>query len=105
MKTCTQLNGLKCLEVAIRKVYNMHIVTHPSAVAGRVIVAKYFQLSKLANSHLAKVGHEIIGNTQRVLTNQPASVCTDRIKVTNSGDTPSTVGLGHIRQYLLDHQF
>ncbi|MNG14356.1 hypothetical protein D3C84_981000 [compost metagenome] len=59
----------------------MDVVAYAGSVRGRIISAKNRELREFADCHLANVWEQVIGETIRILTHQPAWVCSNRIEI------------------------
>ena len=83
----------------------MNIVADTGSVVSRIIVAEYAETFQFADCHLCNIGHQIVWNTVRILTDQSAFMCADRIEITQESNAPLVVGCVYIPQDLFNHQF
>lgn len=90
--------------MAFCNIDNMDVVADASAINRVVIVAEYHQFRALAGGDLGNVGHEVVGCSLRVFTNQAAFVRADRIEVAQDHELILRVGPGGILKDLLDHE-
>ena len=85
------------------QIYHMDIIPHTGSVRCIIIVTEYSQFLELSNSNLSNIGHQIVGNTIRILSHGTALMGTNRIEVTKQNHIPLRVCLLNICQNLLQH--
>ena len=89
--------------MAVREVVDVQVVALAGAVGGRVVVAEDGQLLASPDGDLGEVGHEVVGDALRVLSDQPRRVGSGRVEVAQERDPPAWVGLDDVGQDALDH--
>ncbi|MNF55723.1 hypothetical protein D3C84_371950 [compost metagenome] len=82
----------------------MDVVAHAGAVRRRVVVAKHPQFLELADTDLADVGQQVVGNAVGIFADEATLMGTDRVEVAQQHDGPAGIGLGKIPQNLFHHQ-
>ena len=82
--------------MAKSQVNNMDIVSYACAVVGRIIVAEYAKLRKLAHCHLLDIGHKVVGDTVGVFAKLAALVSADGIEVSEKCHASLIVRLADI---------
>ena len=73
------------------KVYDVDIIPDACAVFGGIVIAEHIEVVELAYGNLWDIGHEVIGNTVGVLTDESAYVCADGVKVAKEHDRPLVI--------------
>ena len=76
----------------------MNVVTQAGAITGVPIVAKNGEALASTNCDLRNKGHQIIGQTTRILANLATWMGTDRVEVAQCSDGPRRVTGRQIRQ-------
>lgn len=61
---------LDCSHMALRQVHHMDVVTHGCAISCVVVTAIHVELRPDSCGYLLNVGHQIVGDANRVLSNQ-----------------------------------
>ena len=87
----TQVDGLDTLmlcsifqrlQVANCQIHNMQIIALAGAVGGIIVTTENCQLFQLASCYAANIGHQVVGDTIRIITNQAGFMGTDGVEIT-----------------------
>lgn len=98
------LDGFECTHMTISKVYHMDIVSYTSTVMGIVVVAEHAKFLADADGGLSNIGHQVVGDSVRILADETALVDSDWIEVAKQHHVPLWISLLNIHQYLLKHR-
>ena len=88
-----------------RQIHHMQIVTHPSAIWRRIVVAKYLQIFPLPRSDLRDVGHQVVRYATGRLANQAALMRPHGVEITQDGNLPAWVCRKQFAQRVFAHEF
>ena len=80
------------------QIHDMNVVPQASAVAGVPIIAKHGEPIASTNGHLGNEGHQVVGQTTRILANLATWMGTDRVEVAQRSNGPGRVTGRQIRQ-------
>ena len=86
-----------------RQVDHVDVIAHARAVRRGIVVAEHADRSELANRDLRHIGHQVVGDALRVLTDKAALVRTDRVEVAQQHDVPLVVAHVEVGEHLLKH--
>ena len=112
--TGTQVDGFdaimvcsifQSLQMANSQVHHMQVITLAGTVGGIIVATKYGQLFQLPGSHTPDVGHQVVGNTVGIVTQQAGCMGTDGVKVPQQNGTEVGMGGAVVGQDPLDHDF
>ena len=87
-KTTLAFNSFQCSNMASGQVANVNVVPYTRSVMRRIIVTKYAKFLTLTYGYLGNVGHQIIGNSVRILTYTSAWMCSNGVEVTKQNYVP-----------------
>ena len=65
------------------KIDDVYVIADSGPVPGGVVISKHTQLLQFARGHLGDIGHEVVGNTGRVLAYSTRLVRSDRVEVSH----------------------
>ena len=87
------------------KIYYMDIIAHACSVRCVIIITEYTETFQFADSYLCDIRHQIVRDTFRILTDQSALVCSDRVEISQEDNVPLRISRMQVSQYLLQHPF
>src|SRR5690349_10867152 len=93
-----------CGYMALCEVYNVNIIPHTSAVRCFIVIAPDTYFLKLSDRNKLGIWQEICRNSIWILTDLPAFVGANRVKIAKGSDLHRIISLGQILQNLLDHK-
>ena len=67
--------------MADRQVNHMDVIAYARTVVCIVVIAEYTELLQFADGNLCNVWHQVVRDALRVLADQSALVCADRVEV------------------------
>src|ERR1700730_8461044 len=86
------------------KIYDMNEVADSRAIRSIIVVSPNVQLLTLSDCHLRHKRQQIVRNAQRVFTDEPAFMRTNRIEVAQNTNPPTVVGPIKILYYFCDEK-
>ena len=98
------LGVLDRAQMAFSQIDDVDVVTHAGAVRGVIVVAEDGQLLAAADGDLRDVGHQIVRNAVRILTDQAGFVRADGVEVAQQNDRQRRIRRAGGLQDLLDHE-
>ena len=87
------------------KVYYVDIIAHACSIRCVVVVSEYTEAFQFADGYLCDVGHQVVRDTFRVLADQSALMCADRIEISQEDNVPFRICRVQVSQDLLQHPF
>mmetsp|Transcript_33798 Transcript_33798/g.74904 ORF Transcript_33798/g.74904 Transcript_33798/m.74904 type:complete len:237 (-) Transcript_33798:114-824(-) len=90
--------------MALSQVHDVDVVADGSAIWSRVVTTPHAQEITLPQGHLLDVGHQVVGDADRVLTQVTTGVCADGVEVPEQQDAPLLVTDTQVAEHVLLEQ-
>src|SRR5215469_15517758 len=86
------------------KIDDMNEVADSSAIRSVVVVSPNPQLLLFSDRHLRHKRQQVVGNPERVFSDEPAFMCANRIEVSQNANAPIIVRSIKVLQHFLDEK-
>src|SRR5699024_8175572 len=94
---------LNCADMADRKVYYMDVVADTCSIRCVIVVAEYSKALKFSDRNLCDIRDQVVRDSLRILSDETALMCSDRVEVTEQDNIPFRICCVKICQDLLKH--
>ena len=89
--------------MAACQIHDMDVITHTGSVRSVIIVSEYSDAVQFTDRHLRNVWKQVVRDSFRILSDQSALMCSDRVEVTKQDHVPFRICRMDICQHLLQH--